>query len=411
MKRNFLIAQSGGPTAAINATVAGAVAQAMLSDRVGTIYAGVNGIKGVLDGRLVDLGAQLSSPEAMERFIRTPGAGLGSCRLKLKSLEKDRAQFEQIIEVFRKFNIGYFVYVGGNDSMDTVAKLSQFVREQGLDVAVMGAPKTIDNDLCGTDHTPGFGSAAKYVAATFSELACDVAVYDIPAVTIVEVMGRDAGWLTASAACARLNGGNKPQLIYLPERPFSDDAFVADVKAELEKDCAVLVAVSEGVRYADGTYVSEGTASGAVDVFGHKYLSGAARALESLVRERIGCKCRSVELNLMQRCAGHILSATDIEESRQLGAMAAACAVSGTTGRMASVCRLSDKPYTACYGTTDITEVANLVRSVPDAFINDAGNNVTDAFIDYAAPLIRGEVAVAYENGIPAHFVLDREGK
>ena len=406
MKHNFLIAQSGGPTAAINATVAGAVARAQLSEQVGTIYGAVNGVKGVLEERLVDLGAQLSSPEALSLFSRTPGAGLGSCRLKLKSLETDRAQFSRILEVFRKYDVGCFVYVGGNDSMDTVWKLSQFVRENGLDVRVMGAPKTIDNDLCGTDHTPGFGSAAKYVAATFSELACDVDVYDVKAVTIVEVMGRDAGWLTASAAAARLGGNAKPLLVYLPERPFSDERFIDDVRAALAKEDAVIVAISEGIRYADGSYVSESTASGAVDVFGHKYLSGAGKALERLVREKLGCKVRSIELNLMQRCAGHLMSAVDYEESRQLGAMAAEQALCGASGRMAAVRRLSDAPYRVSYETVGIEQVANRVSTVPDRFISEAGNDVTEAFVRYIAPLIRGEVATEFRDGVPVHFRL-----
>lgn len=408
MKKNLLIAQSGGPTAAINATVAGAVAQALLSEEVGVVYGAVNGIKGVMEEQIIDLGAQLASPQALRLFSVTPAAGLGSCRLKLKDLEKDREQFERILQVFEKYDVGYFIYVGGNDSMDTVAKLSRFVAGHGLEIKIMGAPKTVDNDLCGTDHTPGFGSAAKYVASTFAELARDVSVYNIKAVTIVEVMGRDAGWLTASAAAARQNGETKPQLIYLPEVPFSDERFIEDVKTCLEKEDAVLVAVSEGVRYDDGRYVSESTSNGAVDVFGHKYLAGAAKALEQMVKTHIGCKTRSVELNLMQRCAGHLLSAVDIEESKQLGAKAVCEALAGATGKMAAVRRLPGNGYRVEYATVEIDQVANLISSVPHEMINSQGNDVSPAFLDYILPLIQGEVPVEYENGIPKHFVLKK---
>ncbi|MBE6885483.1 MAG: 6-phosphofructokinase [Oscillospiraceae bacterium] len=406
MKKNLLIAQSGGPTAAINATLAGVVQTGLLSASVDKVLGAVNGIKGVYEGRLVDIGCQLSSPESMRLLMQTPAAALGSCRLKMKSPEADPAFYEQITKVMLENNVGYFVYIGGNDSMDTVLKLSRYYKEKGIDIKVMGAPKTVDNDLCVTDHTPGFPSAAKYIGATLAEIVRDCHVYDIPAVTIVEIMGRDAGWLAASACLARLNGCGGPQLIYLPEVPFDIDRFVEDVKKELEKNPAVVVAVSEGIRDENGVYTAEANQSGAVDAFGHKYLAGIAKYLESVVRDRIGCKARGIELNLPQRCAAHILSATDVEESRMQGAAAAERAISGFSGEMAAVKRISSKPYRTEITTVPIEQVANEVSSVPRSWINEAGNDVTEEMVEYLYPLIQGELNQIFENGLPKHISL-----
>ncbi len=407
--KHMLIAQSGGPSAAINATVAGVVERCMTSDKVDRIYGAVNGIKGVLNGNYVDLTEVLSSPEQLRLLCSTPAAALGSCRLKLNNA--DEGQLGQIVDALLSREIGYFVYIGGNDSMDTVYQLSAYIKKHNIQgLSVMGAPKTIDNDLPMTDHCPGFGSAAKYIAATFAEIVRDCEVYDIPAVTIVEVMGRNAGWLTAASALSRENGGTGPQLIYLCERAFDTEQFISDVKACLAKRNAVVVAVSEGLKNADGSYLSESKGRG-VDVFGHAALSGTAKVLEGRVKEKIGCKVRSIELNLMQRCASHLASANDLSESKMLGMTAADRALNGVSGEMAIVERLSSAPYRVRYGTTDIALVANLEKKVPDSCINPQGNDVTEQMLEYLRPLVHGEVQVPMCSGVPVHLELYTQGK
>ena len=407
--KHMLIAQSGGPSAAINATVAGVVERCMTSDKVDRIYGAVNGIKGVLNGNYVDLTEVLSSPEQLRLLCSTPAAALGSCRLKLNNA--DEGQLGQIVDALLSREIGYFVYIGGNDSMDTVYQLSAYIKKHNIQgLSVMGAPKTIDNDLPMTDHCPGFGSAAKYIAATFAEIVRDCEVYDIPAVTIVEVMGRNAGWLTAASALSRENGGTGPQLIYLCERAFDTEQFISDVKACLAKRNAVVVAVSEGLKNADGSYLSESKGRG-VDVFGHAALSGTAKVLEGLVKEKIGCKVRSIELNLMQRCASHLASANDLSESKMLGMTAADRALNGVSGEMAIVERLSSAPYRVRYGTTDIALVANLEKKVPDSCINPQGNDVTEQMLEYLRPLVHGEVQVPMCGGVPVHLELYTQWK
>ena len=289
--RNLLVAQSGGPTAAINATVAGVLTAASLSGEVDQVLGAVNGIKGVLEERFVNLSDVMNNTADLDLLCQTPAAALGSCRFKLSDPQENPEQYEEIIRIFEKHEISYFIYIGGNDSMDTVDKLSAYCREKNIgDICIVGAPKTIDNDLMGTDHCPGFGSAAKYIGSTFAELERDCSVYDTKAVTIVEVMGRNAGWLTASSALARNNGGKGPSLIYLCERPFSIPQFLKDVREKLAVQDSVLVAVSEGIRDARGVYISESVQSGAVDNFGHSYIAGSARVLEDAVRQEIGCK-------------------------------------------------------------------------------------------------------------------------
>lgn len=407
--KHMLIAQSGGPSAAINATVAGVVERCMTSDKVDRIYGAVNGIKGVLNGNYVDLTEILSSPEQLRLLCSTPAAALGSCRLKLNNA--DEGQLGQIVDALLSREIGYFVYIGGNDSMDTVYQLSAYIKKHNIQgLSVMGAPKTIDNDLPMTDHCPGFGSAAKYIAATFAEIVRDCEVYDIPAVTIVEVMGRNAGWLTAASALSRENGGTGPQLIYLCERAFDTEQFIRDVKGCLAKRNAVVVAVSEGLKNADGSYLSESKGRG-VDVFGHAALSGTAKVLEGLVKEKIGCKVRSIELNLMQRCASHLASANDLSESKMLGMTAADRALNGVSGEMAIVERLSSAPYRVRYGTTDIALVANLEKKVPDSCIHPQGNDVTEQMLEYLRPLVHGEVQVPMCGGVPVHLELYTQGK
>ena len=407
LKGNAVVGQSGGPTAAINATLAGVVRGALKAREDGvitTLYGMKNGIEGFLKENLVDLTAFFDKEEKITLLEHTPAAALGSCRRRLKSHEDDAETYAKILEIFKKYDIRYFFYIGGNDSMDTVLKLSRYAADNDYEMRVVGIPKTIDNDLMVTDHTPGFGSAAKFIAATTKEILRDVEVYEIPAVTIVEIMGRDAGWLTAASALSGLTDGRGPDLIYLPEHDFDMDIFLADVKAALAKHPAVLVTVSEGVRTADGEYI--GAKGSAVDAFGHKQLSGAAKVLEGFVKSEIGCKVRSIELNLPQRCASHIASLTDITESVRVGKGAVEAAICGKTGIMMTFVRSDDPEYSVSIGSADIAGIANGVKSVPKEFITPEGNYVTESCIEYLKPLIVGEVACEYEMGIPKHIVI-----
>lgn len=405
--KNMLVAQSGGPSAAINATITGVIDAGIASDQVGHVYGARNGIKGVLNENFVNLDEVCDTKEKRDLLSVTPAAALGSCRWKLKDSKENAEEFEEIIRILRKNNIGYFVYTGGNDSMDTVYKLSIYCKENNIDdIKVMGAPKTIDNDLGETDHCPGFGSAAKFIATAFTEIACDCFVYDVPSVTIVEVMGRNAGWLTASSALARTEERRVPQLIYLCEKVFDEEKFIEDVNKALEKENNIIVAVSEGVKDATGHYVGEETKSGKEDAFGHKYLSGIGKYLEGLVGNRIGCKVRSVELNILQRCAGYMLSETDIIESRNLGAFAAVSAIRGESGKMSALKRICDDPYQVEIELADLSKIANFEKKVPMEWINEEGNDIKDDLLTYLKPLIQGEVQIPYENGVPRHFIL-----
>lgn len=405
--KNMLVAQSGGPSAAINATITGVIDAGIASDQVGHVYGARNGIKGVLNENFVNLDEVCDTKEKRDLLSVTPAAALGSCRWKLKDPKENAEEFEEIIRILRKNNIGYFVYTGGNDSMDTVYKLSIYCKENNIDdIKVMGAPKTIDNDLGETDHCPGFGSAAKFIATAFTEIACDCFVYDVPSVTIVEVMGRNAGWLTASSALARTEERRVPQLIYLCEKVFDEEKFIEDVNKALEKENNIIVAVSEGVKDATGHYVGEETKSGKEDAFGHKYLSGIGKYLEGLVGNRIRCKVRSVELNILQRCAGYMLSETDIIESRNLGAFAAVSAIRGESGKMSALKRICDDPYQVEIELADLSKIANFEKKVPMEWINEEGNDIKDDLLTYLKPLIQGEVQIPYENGVPRHFIL-----
>ena len=404
---NLLVAQSGGPTSAINATIAGVMTCAFLSGKVDKVYGAVNGIQGVFEENFVDLNVKLKSSEDLRLLFQTPAAALGSYRFKLGDLEKDQEQFESIIRIFHKHDIKYFIYTGGNDSMDTVDKLSKYCELHGItDIKVVGAPKTIDNDLAEIDHCPGFGSAAKYIATTFAELERDCHVYNTKAVTIVEVMGRNAGWLTAASALSRVAGSKGPDLIYLCEPEFSVDQFIEDVKKKMETHPDVVVAISEGIKDKHGVYISEHVQAGAKDAFGHSIISGAGSVLETIVRERLGCKVRSIELNLMQRCGAHIASATDIEESKMLGMKACQCALDGETGVMAVIKRIANEPYEVIFGSVPVSKVANREKKVPREWINEEGNDITQELFDYMFPLIQGEPAVLYENGVPKHLYL-----
>ena len=400
-EKNILVGQSGGPTAAINASLAGVVAAARAE---GCRVTGMrHGIQGFLASRTVDLGEALPDQESLTLLRQTPASWLGSCRFKLPDLS-DQAFYEDALARLDAAGIDAVLYIGGNDSMDTVAKLSRYTREVGYEMRVIGVPKTIDNDLAGTDHTPGFGSAAKYIAATMQEILRDTAVYTVKAVTIVEIMGRDAGWLTAAAALPSLYTNVSPDLVYLPEVPFDYDRFFEDVEKAFERHPNVVVAVSEGVRTADGRYVGEGTQSGAADAFGHKYLSGTGKALELAVKEKFGCKVRSIELNLPQRCASHFASKTDLDESVTIGRAAVWYAVSGETGKMMVFVRGKGDAYEIGVDSSDITGIANVIRKVPREYINERGIGVTPACLSYIAPLILGEPTLVYEGGLPKHF-------
>ncbi len=403
---NAIVGQSGGPTAAINATLAGVIKGAFESEAINTVYGALNGVEGILKGTICNLSEIIKGEEDLELLSHTPAAALGSCRLKLPKMDEKPEVYEQIINFFKEHDIRYFFYIGGNDSMDTVAKLSAYCAQNDYEMRVMGVPKTIDNDVMGTDHTPGYGSAAKYIAASMQEILRDTAVYKVKAVTIVEIMGRDAGWLTCAAALPRLNSDVAPDLVYLPEVDFDMDNFMDDVRAALEVHPNVVVAVSEGARFADGTYVGASAQSGVTDAFGHAYLSGTGKALELAVKDRIGCKVRSVELNILQRCASHIASKTDLDESVMVGAAAVNAAVEGTTGKMMTYVRTSDDPYKVECSSEDIQKIANMVREVPREFINERGNNVTDECLKYIAPLTYGEPDIKYVNGLPVHFVI-----
>ena len=408
---NAIVGQSGGPTAAINATLAGVFRGACESKYVEKIYGMRNGIEGMLERRIIDLKEAIDSEEKLRMLDLTPAAALGSCRKKLPNPdstdEKDVAFYEKIFSIFEEYNIKYFFYIGGNDSMDTVFKISRFADKIGYEICVMGVPKTIDNDLIATDHTPGYGSAAKYIATTMQEVIRDCAVYTTKAVTIVEIMGRDAGWLTAASAVGSVINGQAPDLVYLPERSFDIEDFFASIEKAFEKHPNIVVAVSEGIRFADGHYVGEGAQSGSVDVFGHRYLAGTAKALEMAVKERFGCKVRSIELNLPQRCAAHLVSRTDIEESIAIGREAVRVAAEeGASGEMVLFERLSTEPYKCVVSRKKVSEIANMVKTVPDEFITDDGSFVTEECCKYILPLIEGEMTPVYERGIPRYLVI-----
>jgi len=399
---NIAIAQSGGPTCAINASLVGVFKQGLLTEEIDAIFGSINGIEGIINDELLNLKSIIRTNEDMELLRQTPSTMLGSCRCKLPEYDQKPEIYEKILNTFRIHRISIFVYIGGNDSMDTVVKLSAYLKSIDSDIKVIGVPKTIDNDLPVTDHTPGFGSAAKYVSATVQEIIRDSSVYSIPSVTIIEIMGRHAGWLTASTCVLRANGEEAPHLIYLPESDFHPEQFIEDTRKEMAKHKAVIIAVSEGVSLLDEN--SSDFQSGAVDNFGHKYLSGVGKYLERLVAENIGCKVRSIELNVMQRCSSHICSKTDIDEAERIGRHALSAALNGETGKMMYFRRVSDMPYAVTIEMTDAVNTANLEKMFPKEWISAEQNQVTDAAIPYFLPLIQGEVNILMKNGLPVHF-------
>lgn len=405
-KFNCMVAQSGGPTVAINSSLAGVISGAMNNPMYDRVYGSLNGILGILEDRITDLTQLIEqNPDALNCLKHTPAMYLGSCRYKLPDQSDPQAQkecYDFIFSQFAKYNIGAFFYIGGNDSMDTVMKLSEYGESINSPVRIIGIPKTIDNDLMLTDHTPGFGSAAKYIATSLLEIAHDTYIYAVKSVTIVEIMGRDAGWLTASAVLARNSYNSAPHLIYLPESDFDEDEFIEDVKALLETRNNVIIAVSEGIHDAKGNYISATEA--AADKFGHSQLSGAGKALEYMVKDRIGVKVRSVEVNVLQRCAAHLASMTDLDESFASGEYGVKCAAEGVSGAMITINRTASDSYTVEYGHALIKNIANAARSVPREWINERGNDVTEDMLNYLRPLILGEVTLKYSEGLPVYM-------
>ena len=405
---NAIIGQSGGPTSAINATLSGAIRASFENrDAIKCLFGMKNGIEGLLREEFVDLFSFFEDKSALSILEQTPSSALGSCRMRLPSYESDDKIYLRIFEILKKHNVRYFFYIGGNDSMDTVAKLSSYAQENGIEICVVGVPKTVDNDLFVTDHTPGYGSCAKYIATTLEEIIRDVSAYTEKSVTVVEIMGRDAGWLTAAASlCGRTNG--KPvDLIYLPERVFCIDSFLKDVKNALMKTPNVTVAVSEGIKDKNGSYISIDREKNA-DSYGHSYLSGVSRVLSSVINREIGCKTRAIELSLPQRAGAHIASKTDICESVEVGKYAVNLALSGKSGVLPVIKRQEGEKYKITLECASAQEVANKVKRVPPHFINEAGNYVTDECVEYVLPLVHGEHYPSYKDGLPIHCVIDK---
>ncbi len=400
-----VIGQSGGPTSVINASAYGAIAAALAAEEITQVLGADHGITGVLSDTLYDMG--LEDPQELALLRNTPSSELGSCRYKLADPDVDDTDYKTILEVFKKHNVRYFFYNGGNDSMDTCDKISRFMSKSGWECRVMGIPKTIDNDLVGTDHCPGFASAAKYIATSCMEVSCDSRVYPTGQVTIMEIMGRHAGWLAASAAIGSRFGAG-PDLIYLPELDFDMDKFLADVEAVYNRKGNCFVAVSEGVHFADGTFVSEAKAS-ATDGFGHAQLGGLASRLCDAVKARLDVKTRAIELSLLQRCGAHLASGADVEEAELAGRVAVESAIQGETGKMVAFERANvGGDYFCKTKLIPLTSVANAEKKVPLEWITPEGNFVTDEFIDYVLPLIQGQPERPTVQSLPRYAKLKK---
>ena len=406
LKGACIIGQSGGPTSVINASAYGCIKTALENDAITAVYGACNGIKGVLDDNLIDMSKE--DPAELSYMKYTPSSALGSCRYKLKDSSVDDTDYKRILEIFKKYNVRYFFYNGGNDSMDTCNKINNYMQSVGYDCRVMGVPKTIDNDLCLTDHTPGYGSAAKYIATILKEVIRDSSVYNIRSVTVAEIMGRHAGWLAGAACLAGGDDCEGPDLILLPEVPFDPDRFLTRVDELQRVKPNVIIAASEGVKTADGTYLCDlVSTAGQLDAFGHKaILSGTSRYLSDLIHDNLNCKSRAIEFSTLQRCASHLASRTDVNEAYAVGGAAASAAFAGETGRMISLKRISDYPYQCITESVDVQQVANLEKKVPLDWITPDGMQVTAAFEEYARPLILDEVTPVYVNGTPRHICL-----
>ena len=400
-----IFGQSGGPTAVINASAYGVIRAALDAEEITTVYGASHGILGVLNDNLFVMDEE--DPKELELLLHTPSSELGSCRYKMADPDEDDTDYKRILEIFKKYNVRYFFYNGGNDSMDTCNKISRYMESVGYECRVMGVPKTIDNDLYGTDHCPGFASAAKYIATSCMEINKDARVYDNKMITIVEIMGRHAGWLAASAALAT-EYGSGPDLIYLPETDFDMDQFFADVDRIYEKNGKVFIAVSEGIHYADGSFVSEAKTS-ATDGFGHAQLGGLAAMLANLVKARTGAKVRGIELSLLQRCGAHLASETDIEEAAAAGKKAVEEAVKGTTGYMVAFKRnMINGKYACELELLPLASVANYEKKIPLEWINEDHNGLKHEFIDYVLPLIQGEPKLPLVDSLPRYARLKK---
>ena len=407
MARNVIIGQSGGPTAVINSSLAG-VYKAACSLGADKVYGMKYGIEGLLKEELVELNVLLDDRLSIELLKRTPSSYLGSCRYKLPDWREDESVYKKLFVILDKLDVGYFFYIGGNDSMDTIAKLSRYASSVGSPIRFIGVPKTIDNDLCLTDHTPGYGSAAKYIATILKEVIQDSSVYNMRSVTVAEIMGRHAGWLAGAACLAGGDDCDGPDLILLPEVPFDQEKFLARVDELQRTKPNVIIAASEGVKTADGTYLCDlVSTAGQLDAFGHKaILSGTSRYLSELIHDKLGCKSRAIEFSTLQRCASHLASRTDVNEAYTVGGAAAAAAFAGETGRMVALKRISAYPYQCVTELVDVQQVANLEKKVPLEWITPDGMQVTSAFEEYARPLILDEVTPVYVNGTPRHICL-----
>lgn len=407
MAHNIIVGQSGGPTSVINSSLAGVFATAKELG-AGKIYGMCNGIEGLLEERYIDMTEYIKNSMDVEILKRTPSSFLGSCRFKLPTAEKSPETYEKIIAVLRKLDIQHFFYIGGNDSMDTIKQLSEYAKAKNItDITFMGVPKTIDNDLAVTDHTPGYGSAAKYIASTMKEIIRDALVQPIKIVNIIEIMGRNAGWLTAASALAKGDDCEGVDLIYLPETVFDINKFVAKVQEIQKTKKQIVVAVSEGVKTADGKYVCESASSNMlVDSFGHKQLSGTASALANVISNEIGCKTRAIEFSTIQRCASHIASLTDVNEAFIVGGIAVKAAFDGETGKVGIFQRLSNKPYLMGTSIYDVNAIANVEKTVPQEWIINDGTGVSQEALDYMRPLIQGEIYPYMVDGLPRHIKL-----
>ena len=407
MKGNVIVGQSGGPTAVINSSLAGVYKTA--KDRgARKVYGMLHGIQGLLEEKYVDLSEHIKSDLDIDLLKRTPSAYLGSCRYKLPEIKGNTDFYDRIFEILDKLEIEYFFYIGGNDSMDTIKKLSDYAILNGSTIKFMGVPKTIDNDLAVTDHTPGYGSAAKYIASITKEVIRDGLVYGTKSVTILEIMGRNAGWLTGAAALAKGEDCEGPDMIFLPEIPFDVDEFMKKVEQLQKEKSSVVVAVSEGVKVADGRYVCELTDNiDYVDAFGHRQLTGTARYLAERISREVGCKTRAIEFNSLQRCASHIVGRVDITEAFQVGGAAVKAAFEGETAKMIILKRISDDPYLCVTDLYDVHKIANVEKKVPREWINDAGDYVTPEFVNYVRPLIQAELTPMMVDGLPRHLRLE----
>ncbi len=401
--KNTMIAQSGGPTAVINASLAGILDTAFAGNDAGEVYGGVHGIQGIIEGDVISLSDRFKGdPQKLKQLYYTPDMYLRTCRYKLKNPDEDSSDYDKILETFKKYDIGIFIYIGGNDSMDTVARMSEFVKAKGEDIKVVGVPKTVDNDLVEIDHTPGFGSAAKYVATSVREIILDTCIYPYANVSVMEIMGRDAGWLTAAAALAVPEGCSARPLLYLPEAAFDSDKFIERVRKETEEHGYAVVAVSEGVRDRDGNYISASETK--LDKFGHLQLSGTGSVLADRIKEEIGCKVRDIGLSSAQRSAGHCASDTDRKESFKLGQNGCRYALEGKTGVMACLKRTGNSPYEVEYSSEDVLNIANKVKGVPMEWIDLENAFVRQEMINYLRPLIQGESDIPYKDGLPDYI-------